>query len=254
MSNNILKKIPVFFAYLSSEGGIDMLFGLIFILGCVLASSIVCLNYRHEHALSYFYPRSFCEHCHTTLKWWQLIPVLGYFLQKGHCYFCKQKIDPKSTLVELSFATLLVIFCTLLPPALWANFIWGSSWLLSLSLQDLERKEIAISVLFIGGGILLLSAPLHLTLLDLAGGATFLSLMFIENMRHKLGYGDTFVIMFLWLNLGSKQALLLLLSASFLALSYYLLFSQKESLPFIPFIFCGYLFSYIFVGKALLRF
>lgn len=108
-----------------------MLITLIIILGLCLGSFATCLAYRSKYRCSLLYPHSFCETCQHNLTWWQLLPVLGYVLQKGHCHFCHQKISPLSTYIELGFGLLLGSVCYFLPWEIWPNFILTSFWLLA---------------------------------------------------------------------------------------------------------------------------
>jgi len=57
---------------------------------------------------------SFCPYCHKTLSWWELIPILSFFLLKGKCFSCKHKLSWQYPLVEagtgISFALLFLRF------------------------------------------------------------------------------------------------------------------------------------------------
>ena len=50
--------------------------------------------------------RSMCPHCHTQLKWYELIPVLSYVGLRGKCRTCHKPISVQYPLVE--FGTALV--------------------------------------------------------------------------------------------------------------------------------------------------
>lgn len=39
-----------------------------------------------------WYPASRCDHCHTPLKLWHNIPLLGWLMLRGKCAYCKTKI------------------------------------------------------------------------------------------------------------------------------------------------------------------
>ena len=87
-----------------------MLITLIIILGLCLGSFMTCLAYRSKYHYSLLHPHSFCETCQHNLTWWQLIPVLGYVLQKRSLSFCHQKRShPFSTYIELGFGLLLAV-------------------------------------------------------------------------------------------------------------------------------------------------
>lgn len=72
--------------------------------GSCMASFAYCLAQRlalQDHAL-----RSHCPYCKRSLQWYDLIPVLGYLWQKGHCRFCGRPIPPGSFWMELLFGAL----------------------------------------------------------------------------------------------------------------------------------------------------
>lgn len=43
---------------------------------------------------------SYCDHCNHQLQWWQLIPILGFIIQRGKCYWCNVHISPYFPLTE----------------------------------------------------------------------------------------------------------------------------------------------------------
>lgn len=59
-----------------------------FIFGSCLASFINTMVWRygliHQHPAGMF---SHCDACQSRLKFWQLIPIWGWILQKGRCFF-----------------------------------------------------------------------------------------------------------------------------------------------------------------------
>jgi prepilin signal peptidase PulO-like enzyme (type II secretory pathway) len=50
--------------------------------------------------------RSQCDHCHRTLKWFELIPILGWVMTQGRCYTCKTHIPICYPIIELLSAVL----------------------------------------------------------------------------------------------------------------------------------------------------
>ncbi|MGB9883037.1 MAG: prepilin peptidase [Microgenomates group bacterium] len=45
--------------------------------------------------------RSYCDHCHHKLAWYDLIPVLSFLLLAGRCRYCQKKISWQYPAVEL---------------------------------------------------------------------------------------------------------------------------------------------------------
>lgn len=44
--------------------------------------------------------RSHCPHCKTQIAWYDLIPILSFFILKGQCRHCKSKISIQYPIVE----------------------------------------------------------------------------------------------------------------------------------------------------------
>lgn len=85
----------------------------LFILGLVIASFLNALLYRIDNGYKYpdiFIKGSHCEKCKKQLTWYELIPVLSYFLFNGKCIKCNYKIPVYYPISEfvlgLSFASI----------------------------------------------------------------------------------------------------------------------------------------------------
>ena len=52
---------------------------------------------------------SYCPHCKIRLKWFELIPVLSFIIQKRKCNNCGQPISWQYPLAELFTATIFVL-------------------------------------------------------------------------------------------------------------------------------------------------
>ena len=90
--------MPPFLSY----GGIMTIFYsiLMFILGALLTSFFELLADRIPKKESIM-GRSHCDQCHETLKWVDILPIIGYFIQKGKCASCGRKISFCYPLLEL---------------------------------------------------------------------------------------------------------------------------------------------------------
>jgi leader peptidase (prepilin peptidase)/N-methyltransferase len=53
--------------------------------------------------------RSFCPHCQKQLAWWHNIPIISWFLLRGRCAFCSERISFRYVFIEIATAVL----CTL---------------------------------------------------------------------------------------------------------------------------------------------
>lgn len=80
-----------------------------FILGAVLASFMHVYVTRLLNEESIVKPRSHCTKCGHFLRWYELIPIVSYLIQKGRCRECKSKIGIDSLLIEIFTGLLFVL-------------------------------------------------------------------------------------------------------------------------------------------------
>lgn len=213
-----------------------------FLLGACLGSFCCVVAVRLPQNRSLIFPRSHCQACQTTLSWYELIPLLSFFWQKGRCRHCHEKIPASCFWAELSSGLLLVSY------ALSFQSLHELLWLLlsfTLALVDcfyliLEPK------LFYPGAVLLglyyasQGGPVYWT--------SFLYCLFLIGLcrlllRGKLGSGDLLLLLAwsFWLPLPRfALALLSACSAGLVAFTFNSLFHrQRKELPFIPFLTFG---------------
>lgn len=72
----------------------------LFIIGCCVASFANVAIYRIPRKISISTGRSYCENCHTSLRWHDLLPIISYLLLKGKCRYCHCHISMKHFLFE----------------------------------------------------------------------------------------------------------------------------------------------------------
>ncbi len=80
-----------------------------FVLGLIFGSFLNSLLFRFYYNLS-LWERSFCPECKKILKIKDLIPLFSFFMLKGRCRFCRQKISNQYWLVELATGFLFALF------------------------------------------------------------------------------------------------------------------------------------------------
>lgn len=73
---------------------------LIFLLGTIIGSFLNVCIYRIPKGQSIIYPPSHCPNCSTPLKWYNLIPIFSFILQRGRCTYCGEKISLQYPIVE----------------------------------------------------------------------------------------------------------------------------------------------------------
>lgn len=81
---------------------------LLFVLGAIIGSFLNVVVLRHEKGEK-LTGRSYCPHCKRQLRWYELIPVISYLLQRGRCRGCSARISIQYPLVELITGLLFVL-------------------------------------------------------------------------------------------------------------------------------------------------
>lgn len=75
---------------------------------CVGSFLNVCIH-RLPKDLSIVKPRSFCPNCKQTIRWYDNIPILSYFILKGKCRSCSAGISIRYPLVEVITAIVFLV-------------------------------------------------------------------------------------------------------------------------------------------------
>lgn len=194
------------------------------------ASFSVCFASRFVCAQSIYHPPSFCDHCKRFLRWWQLIPIFGWLIQLGRCYFCHRKITAVSFIAETCFSLGGLIILVQPPRDLWLVFAI-LLWLFPLALQDWHTNQIASPYCYFGSLAWLVGS---ITPRDIFMAAGWLMLAALLVKFKKLGNGDWWVMLAI-AALGAPKFNLIILLASLLALSCNR-WQKRSLIPFVAFL------------------
>lgn len=107
----------------------------VFIFGTLIGSflNVVVLRYGTTTKNR---QRSFCFSCGKTLSWFELVPVLSFFVQKGRCRGCKSGISWQYPLVEcITGAVFVAVVWKNLQPAISIPQFLSPLWLLVVGCQ-----------------------------------------------------------------------------------------------------------------------
>jgi leader peptidase (prepilin peptidase)/N-methyltransferase len=235
---------------------------LLFILGLVMGSFFSVVGTRVPKNESIVKPRSHCENCNHILKWYELIPIISYVIQRGRCTKCKTKLSLSYPLIEL-----LNGFLFSLSYALYGfsyemmAFIIISSILILVFVSDFNYMIILDEPLIIGS-ILILGMKLYFFGFDTftrsiySGLIMFIFMLFIKLLgdkafkRESLGGGDIKLVTFFGFVFGVRLSLASVVFGSFFAFPYaiYISLSKKDrEVPFGPFLIAALLIVFIYM-------
>lgn len=89
------------------------------------------------------YSRSACTSCHSTIAWYDLLPVVSWLLLRGKCRHCKETISFLYPFIELLSALLLTAMLAYTEPRYWLCYGIFLSALIVTIRTDIETMLIA---------------------------------------------------------------------------------------------------------------
>ncbi|MBD3316541.1 MAG: prepilin peptidase [Chitinivibrionales bacterium] len=246
------------------------LFGTFFaaVFGLILGSFFNVLIHRLPHGESIVWPGSRCPHCGRSIRWYENIPVVSYFILCGKCAGCGLKISLQYPLVELGTAVLTA----LLWQTEWIPFLAEShvfwEWiapllrtasllvLVPVAVIDLKHYIIPDTITLSGLVVSILASlapggisPLQAGLGVVAGGGFLLLTGLIGEWllrrQDAMGGGDIKLMAFLGAVWGPTAAFLGIVLGSLLGaviglgLLAFKALRDDHRLPFGPFLACG---------------
>ncbi|WP_234005693.1 A24 family peptidase [Lactobacillus sp. CBA3606] len=211
-----------------------------FLTGACLGSFMTCCADRLSTKQPWNWSqRSRCPHCQTQLRYWQLIPIIGLILQRGHCHTCHQPISWTSTWIELICGSLLLYNWQALSML---TIVWLSCYFVLIfnSLMDYYTLQV-YPLTFILPALLGLSQRHFIwdTALLLVLGL-IVGLYLVARLTNKFGLGDVDVLLLLSCVASPTQVLTSLTLAAIGALVV-LSRHRRQPLPFVPFISWGFI-------------
>lgn len=222
-----------------------------FIFGSVMGSFYHVIATRLSKEQSIIKPSSHCENCHNKLKWYELIPIISYLIQKGKCRHCHAKLPISYLLIELCtgilFAVCYHVFDLSLELIIALIFI---SSLITIIISDIEYM-IILDEIIASSCILIIVLYLSLFGLEftvnkiLAAILAFITMYVIKLIgdrlfkRESMGGGDIKLMFLFGLVIGYPLSICNIFLATFIAfpIAIYMLLSRKDNLiPFGPFL------------------
>lgn len=234
-----------------------------FLYGLALGSFLNVVIYRLPLHLPIAKGRSMCTACKTSLKAWDLIPVLSFVFLKGRCRYCGESISFRYPLVELLtgliFAMCHMFFGLTAKAVILCIFAFI---LIAAAFIDIDHRfipdrfSIAIALL----GIISAFADPSVSLQSrLAGAISAGGFMLAVSLITKggIGGGDIKLFFASGLLLGLKLNVLSFMLGYFLAgicmIGPYMLkkLPKNYEVPMVPFFAAAFMFS-VFWGNSII--
>ena len=240
---------------------------LVGIVGLLVGSFLNVCIYRIPKGESIVWPGSHCQHCGSSVKAYDNIPVLSYLLLLGRCRQCKALISPRYPIIEVLTALMgLSLFIHFGPTLNFVIFFLFCCALLVVTFIDLDHMIIP-DVISLGGIAIGLWLVYFLpvsgkdAILGLALGAggllaVFYAYYFITG-REGMGGGDVKLLGMIGVFTGWQGVLFTIFAASLVGsvvgLSWIAVKGKdmKAALPFGPFLALG-AYVYLLFGEDLI--
>ncbi|WP_125568031.1 prepilin peptidase [Companilactobacillus insicii] len=216
---------------------------IIFTLGSSIVSFLTVV--AHDFPKIDLKRRSSCDNCHTILRWYELIPILGFIFIEGKCSKCNTKVPliyPVTELIGGMFFLTIIIqnrnLYMIVPVALMLIF---------LSFMD-HYYGYVYSLLYLISLPTYLYAYFHNYQLHLIIGFLVYSVLIALNrLYNNIGLGDVELIALLAILFGLEDILKIILIAC-LTCIFSFVTNKKRSFRFIPYLTIStgiiYLISY----------
>lgn len=212
----------------------------------VLFSYLYQLSSINKLSFNYFKLRSKCDNCHQLLKWFELLPIISFICLKGQSNCCGYRLNTNYFIGELLVFLIIPVSCYIPSSIHFPLFLTTSLFLLSMALYDIDTKTVNMNLIIILAIISLFISHVYIF--------TFLIFSLILHtcfliMPNQIGYGDILLLSMLSLFYPYNFFCIFLLFALLTAMPFAfftILIKKSSNLPFIPFIFIGYLFANYF--------
>ncbi len=230
-----------------------------FVFGLFMGSFFTVVGLRLPREENFISNRSYCDSCHHSLSFLDMIPLFSYIFLRGKCRYCKEKIDNLSTYMELFTGILFGL----------SYYVFGFSYelfialgivsmLIILSVSDMSYMIIPDQVLIFFIGYFLIVITIFKGMLEAfvaMGSGLFLfcimyGIMLLGNFLFKkesLGGGDIKMMFVFGLILTPLTGILSIFLGSFLALPVSFLLMKKKNqklIPFGPFLLISFAFLF----------
>lgn len=220
---------------------------LMFIIGTIFGSFYNVVGYRIPKGESIVYPPSHCPKCNYKLKYYELIPIISFIIQKGKCTKCKDNIGLFYPIFEFITGFLFVLSLKIygLTPnlLLCLTFI---SVLIIITISDIKYMIIPDNILIFFVIVLLgeiyFCKGFREVLISLTDGIISFTIMYIIKIigdlifkKESMGGGDIKLMFLIGMIISYKNALLTIFIGSLIGLPISLITIKKNTSHVLPF-------------------
>jgi len=215
-------------------------------------------------------PLSQCPHCHHPVRLYDNIPLISYFILKGKCRDCGEKISWRYPLVEFITALLaLLLFGKYYLTLNFLIFFVFTAVLIVITFIDLDHQIIpdvltlpGIPIFFLLSVFVVKVPWIEAAIGLLVGGGVLLAIAYgyeLLTKREGMGGGDIKLLAMIGGFLGWKSLIFIILFSSFagaivgIAAMVIKKEDMKYAVPFGPFLSAAAV-AYLFWGDAFMRF
>ncbi len=259
-----------------------MYFILTFFMGSAVGSFVNVLIDRTMVGQDWVRGRSHCDHCHKTLAWYDMIPVLSFLVYGGKSRCCHTPLSYRYPIVEILVGLLFVWWLgmgfwffrlvsaplSVVQPAFW--LVTGVT-LSILALADLFYGVVLVGVVWFASIVVVAyrftlmyygAHQLEDLVKALGLAAIFYSLFWLLYKITKgrgMADGDMYIAMYMGLLLGWPRGVMALLGSFILGAIVGLILiatrlrSRKDTLPFVPFMVGATVIALVW-GEQIIRY
>jgi len=224
------------------------------ILGSAVGSFLnVCIS-RIPEGASLIFPSSHCPKCKKKLLFFDLIPIISYFLLSGKCRYCGKKISVRYPVVEAITAFVFIMSYIKYRMSIdLLFFLVIASLLIIISFIDLEHMVIPDFLMIIGIFLGLIYSLYSGNMIDalkgISVGFVFMYLLGLSAKylfkKEALGEGDIKLVVMLSSFLGVERTFISIFSGSIIGsvIAGMLMLAgrlkRQDYIPFGPFLSLG---------------
>lgn len=191
----------------------------VILLGLAWGSFLNVLIDRLPKQEDVLWGRSHCDYCKKVLRWYELVPVVSFLLQKGRCLRCRKKLSWQYPVVELvtalGFVGIWQTTSFFLPITFSAWFLFSSflvTFVADIKYQIIPDSMVVVgivsSVAWLWFGLPHTDFPEHF--LAGAGSCFLFFLLWLFTKKRGMGLGDVKLSFVLGLLLGYPEIVMAL--------------------------------------------